>query len=237
MERQTVGGFRSEKRGWLWQDSLEMDQEEKPSVASKRAGARTIDEALKGKASLPDRLVADKRFSQGFKVNRQVQFDAMKMWIKDPKKALAAAQDEMGHLVVVMPWVGPGPQFLGDTQRMGVFLYGDWRRPGEMAAGMLWVGWKEKHWNISGEQWAAMSTKDKAEWEAKEQLQYVAREFGEYWLETYHPGLHDRLYWGDKDKATFARRLRNLMGEAMDKEQAEAGMKQADEVETVGGLG
>ena len=51
----------------------------------------------------------------------------------------------------------------------------------------LWMDWREKHWGLTEEEYRRLSLEERAKLEAKEQMNWIGKEFEELWVEYYIP--------------------------------------------------
>jgi hypothetical protein len=59
----------------------------------------------------------------------------------------------------------------------------------------IWMDSPERHWNISQSEYHKLPEEERAKLEANEQLRYTAREFEQYWVETWFPNDYYSFRW------------------------------------------
>jgi hypothetical protein len=59
----------------------------------------------------------------------------------------------------------------------------------------IWMDFPEKHWKISRYKYRKLPEEERARLEAEEQLRYAAKEFEQYWVETWFPDDYYSFWW------------------------------------------
>lgn len=103
------------------------------------------------------------------------------IWLKDRNGRTLAKASNKKYTVVIT------------RHRRIIYIRND--MPWFPACAGMWMDFPERHWNISRYKYHKLPEEERAKLEANEQLRYTAREFEEFWIETWVPDHYWSFWW------------------------------------------